>query len=167
VRIGGDSRGWRAARATAARAAAERAAAERERQRIEEQKQAEARIAAAAAPSPPLPSGPKSDKTPAGCWDGMTPGRAPCLVFAGGEMQKGSRYVARWRNTCARRLHVQLCNQRKNGSWECGSDGIAPGATTTWATYEASGEHSGSAIGSDKAADDWTCSDAYKGWKAH
>ncbi len=82
-----------------------------------------------------------------------------CLVI---EKQAYSVYeptmlILRLRNTCARRVYANFCNQRTDGSWDCGADGVSSGGALSWTTYGANGKSEYDYTGSTKWENDWVC----------
>lgn len=77
---------------------------------------------------------------------------------------RDDNFLVRYRNICEHRLYVKYCNQKKDGSWSCGSTGIGGGRTSTWDTYNASGRYHYRFIGVLKGSNDWVCSGKVRGW---
>jgi hypothetical protein len=104
-----------------------------------------------------------------GCWNGLTPTRAPCMTLDSSESSTTTpgKVITKWRNACDQRIYATFCNQRTNGTWECGSEGITPGSVHTWATMAANGKHDGWATGSVTPSKDWVCAGKVPNWDRH
>jgi hypothetical protein len=109
--------------------------------------------------------GTSSEMNSSGCWDGrhsQSYGGRECLEVVDARMS-GEKLITKYKNTCGNRVYAQLCNQRKNGSYDCGSSGIGAYSTKTWSTYNAKGSYSWMAVGSDVSSQDWVCARIFGG----
>jgi hypothetical protein len=57
-----------------------------------------------------------------------------------------------------------MCNDKKNGTKDCGSTGLKGGKTTKWSTYNATGEYNWKFVGVVKSSKDWVCAGKVSGW---
>ena len=101
-----------------------------------------------------------------GCWDGLHINKAKCVKASSKWSQhtKG-KFILYLTNTCDRRVYVKKCNQRKNGSWDCGAGGIAGRGKTSWATYDATGRSQWMTVGSIRSNKDWVCAGKISNWR--
>lgn len=107
-----------------------------------------------------------------GCWDGrhdFINGGDQCMQVVSSKWSgsDNTKMTVKYQNTCSYRIYAKMCNQRSNGTYDCGASGIKPGATKNWYTYSASGRYTYIAVGSDKPSQDWNCSSEWGGdtWK--
>lgn len=100
------------------------------------------------------------------CWDGRTSGGGDCVVVddASWSQYTDGQFKVRYKNICDHRVYVRYCNGRENGSEDCGATGIGAGRTSSWSTYNASGEYSYNWIGVERGSMDWVCSGKVSGW---
>ena len=70
----------------------------------------------------------------------------------------------RYENVCQHRVYIRMCNQRMNGTEDCGATGLSPGRTTTWYTYNASGSYRYNMVGVLTSSKDWVCAGKVYGW---
>jgi hypothetical protein len=98
-----------------------------------------------------------------GCWDALSTREGQCLYQVSGKMKDG-RAIVKYGNKCEHRIYVRFCNERNNGSWDCGSDGIRGGRTKIWSTGNATGRTNAKAVGSAKPSQDWNCTDLHSNW---
>lgn len=96
-----------------------------------------------------------------GCWE--APNHCISASARWSEYSKG-KLISEFKNICDQRLYLRFCNERKNGSEDCGSSGLNPGATKKWGTYKANGEYSWRHIGSLNFSKDWVCAGKVRGW---
>jgi hypothetical protein len=91
-----------------------------------------------------------------GCWDGMTPGRSPCLQVNRDSSRPG---VLKLHNSCDRRLVVEWCIQKEDRSWDCEQNGLRGHSSITASTFckSPTGQYWAGAIGAEKPNDDWNC----------
>src|SRR5690606_120631 len=78
------------------------------------------------------------------CWDGKTRSGGSCMVVHDtewSEYTKG-RFIVKYKNVCDHRIYASFCNERNNGSEDCGASGIMPGSIKSWATGDANGRYS-------------------------
>lgn len=99
-----------------------------------------------------------------GCWSGRSSGGQHCLVQSDSKWGDDDYLTVTYTNRCSDRLYVRFCNQRKDGSWDCGVDGIRPGSQKKWSTYKASGRTHANYTGSTKPMQDWVCAGKVPGW---
>ena len=78
---------------------------------------------------------------------------------------KDKKAIVKYGNKCDHRIYARYCNEKNNGKWECGADGIRPGGTKVWSTYNASGRTNAKAIGSVEPEKDWVCTDSHQNWR--
>lgn len=104
-----------------------------------------------------------------GCWNGLTPSRSTCMTLESSEESTttADKVITKWKNACDQRIYATYCNQRTNGTWECGSGGISPGSVTTWTTMSANGRYDGWATGSVTPGKDWVCTGKVPNWDRH
>lgn len=93
----------------------------------------------------------------------------PARQCVRGEVQwlEGGRLLsARMTNNCPGRIYIRFCNLRRNGTQDCGADGLAPGRTKVWSTYNAvRPARSGYRYtGSLKGGSDFICAGKVPGW---
>ena len=96
-----------------------------------------------------------------GCWDGRTSNGGPCMVVQNTEWtgSNNDRLKVTYYNQCAERIYASFCNERSDGSEDCGASGIRGYKTKTWSTYNANGQYSYEWVGSVKSSADWVCND--------
>ena len=92
-----------------------------------------------------------------GCWDGRDSYGGPCMIVSD-TYWRDTTFYAKYTNKCNNRIYARFCNGRKDGGDDCGADGIRPGGTKTWYTYESNGRYNYDWIGSDNGSKDWVCS---------
>lgn len=122
-------------------------------------------------PTPPAPSVPVQGGTAAGgasapadeeqtapdtdgCW---VPIRKPACVVVEQTKWSGTEFIIRYRNNCPGGVYMGFCNARKDGTTDCGADHVAAGKSTSWWTYNATGDYAYKYTGSNKASSDWVC----------
>ena len=100
------------------------------------------------------------------CWDGRTSSGGACMVVADTKWSEYSknRFIVKYKNICNHRIYARFCNERNNGSEDCGASGISPGRTHGWATGNANGRYSYNWIGVGKGSKDWVCAGKVEGW---
>ena len=100
------------------------------------------------------------------CWDGKTSRNSPCMVVDNDRWSQYSegQFIVTYRNVCDHRIYARFCNERKDGTEDCGASGISPGKTKNWSTYRANGRYSYKWIGVTKGSMDWVCSGTVNGW---
>jgi len=98
------------------------------------------------------------------CWDGKTSGGGPCMVVHDTEWSEYTqgRFIVKYKNVCDHRIYASFCNERNNGSEDCGASGIMPGSVKSWATGDANGRYSYEWIGVERGSKDWLCNGKYK-----
>lgn len=81
-------------------------------------------------------------------------------------LEGGRLLTARMTNNCPGRIYIKFCNLRRNGTQDCGADGLAPGRTKAWSTYNAvRPARSGYRYtGSLRGGSDWVCAGRVPGW---
>jgi len=102
-----------------------------------------------------------------GCWDGMVPftqGTGSCLYKVSTSWPDKTKFRVKWGNRCGHRMYIKFCNERTDKSWDCGASGIGPNKTHSWSTYNATGRHTVTAVGSVKGSSDWTCAGKITDW---
>ncbi len=62
------------------------------------------------------------------------------------------------------RVYARFCNQRSNGTWDCGASGISANRTHNWTTYNATGRYKIRWIGSNNPSKDWVCAGKVSNW---
>lgn len=92
-----------------------------------------------------------------GCF---VPPRYPvqCVVVDKTKMNK-DEFTVTYRNNCEGRVYMSFCNMHKDGSADCGADGVRQGGKMSWQTYNATGAYAYKYTGSRKAEYDWVCGD--------
>lgn len=96
-----------------------------------------------------------------GCWDAPS----HCITAsARWSKHNEGKLISEFTNTCRHRLYIRFCNEKNNGSEDCGSSGLKPGKTKKWGTNKATGEYSWRHIGSVTPSKDWVCSGKVRGW---
>jgi hypothetical protein len=73
----------------------------------------------------------------------------------------GDQLIVKFRNNCEARVYGTMCLKRKDGTADCGADGIAQGGLTTYYAYDAEGTYAYKFTGSTKSGSDWVCADRY------
>lgn len=89
-----------------------------------------------------------------------------CLVVGSkwSQMTEG-RIIVTYRNACDRRIVVKKCNERADGSADCGTGGIRGGEAVKWATSNATGRYAYNMIGVDNPNKDWVCMGRTENWR--
>ncbi len=95
------------------------------------------------------------------CW---IPASTCLTASADWSEQTDGRVIVTYRNTCERRILVKKCNERTDGSADCGSGGINPGGVSRWATSNATGRYSYRMVGVDEANKDFICLGEVDNW---
>ena len=112
--------------------------------------------------TPNEPSEPTTPTEPDNaCWSGLHPDGRSCVVGHSEQaVSVGGTPELRLRmeNTCSGRVYGRFCNERADGTWDCGADGIRGGATKVWSTLNPSGESWFIFTGSNQWTEDWVCS---------
>lgn len=103
-----------------------------------------------------------------GCWDAKNRSGGSCISTS----SRWSKYtddklIVTYTNECSHRIYITKCNERNNGSWDCGSGGISPGNSTNWNTGDASGAYEWVTVGSDRGSKDWVCAGKHPDWDIH
>lgn len=100
------------------------------------------------------------------CWDGRTNTGGPCMQVAGDKWSTYTegKFIVTYRNVCDHRIYARFCNERNNGSEDCGASGISAGGTKSWSTYNANGRYGYNWVGVTKASKDWVCAGKIDGW---
>lgn len=96
------------------------------------------------------------------CW----PPSPNCLVVGSewSQMTEG-RIIVTYRNACDRRIVVKKCNERADGSADCGTGGIRGGEAVKWPTSNATGRYAYNMIGVDNPNKDWVCMGRTENWR--
>ena len=97
-----------------------------------------------------------------GCWN--TSGMNCISASAKWSQYEKDLLIVTYRNTCDARVYIKMCNSRKDGSKDCGSEGIFPGQTATWSTHNANGRYNWKTVGSTRSSSDWECSGKVNNW---
>jgi len=106
---------------------------------------------------PPSTVSPETSPDADGCY---VPQHVPeCLVIEKNTLDASNYQVLRLRNNCPQRVYASFCNQRLNGTWDCGADGASSGGSISWWTYGAAGRSIYQYTGSTKWMNDWVCAD--------
>ena len=105
---------------------------------------------------PPASDEPEPENS---CWSGAHNDGTPCVVASAETVDSfGTPQIRLYlKNTCSGRVYGKFCNERTDGTWDCGADGIRGGETKTWSTLEPSGNYWGVFTGSDDWSEDWVC----------
>ena len=100
------------------------------------------------------------------CWDGRNSRGGPCMVVHDTKWSQYTegRFTVTFRNTCNNRIYARFCNERNNGSEDCGASGISAGNTKSWSTSNANGRYSYNWIGVEKGSKDWVGSGKVSNW---
>lgn len=100
------------------------------------------------------------------CWDGKTSTGGACMVVHETKWSQHSqdRFTVIYRNVCNHRIYARFCNDRKDGSPDCGASGISAGNTKSWSTGNADGRYSYKWVGATQGSKDWVCSGKVPGW---
>ena len=83
------------------------------------------------------------------CWDGRNSRGGPCMEVHDTKWSQYTegRFTVTFRNTCSNRIYARFCNERDNGSEDCGASGISAGNTKSWSTSNANGRYTYNWIG--------------------
>lgn len=115
-----------------------------------------------ASPPPSQPSEPPAPTEPDNaCWSGLHADGRNCVVarteqgLSLGGTPEAKLYLE---NTCSGRVYGKFCNERADGTWDCGADGIRGGATKVWSTLNPTGASWFIFTGSNEWTEDWVCS---------
>lgn len=105
-----------------------------------------------------------------GCWDGrhsFINGGSSCFKHSTSTWLNENKLKVVYKNTCSDRIYAKYCNGKTNGISDCGAAGVRPGGTKSWVTYNATGDYSYIAVGSDISSKDWVCASRWGGpnWK--
>ncbi|MEQ3637488.1 hypothetical protein [Alcanivorax sp.] len=100
------------------------------------------------------------------CWDARNSGGGPCMVVHNTKWSQYSKgnFIVTYRNSCNNRIYARFCNERKDGSEDCGASGIGAGKTKSWSTSNANGRYSYRSIGVERGSKDWVCSGKVSDW---
>ena len=100
------------------------------------------------------------------CWDARNSGGARCMVVHNTKWSQYSKgnFIVTYRNSCNNRIYARFCNERKDGSEDCGASGSGAGKTKSWSTSNANGRYSYRSIGVERGSKDWVCSGKVSGW---
>lgn len=82
--------------------------------------------------------------------------------------ENGRLLSARMTNNCGSRVYIKYCIHRTSGAPDCGADGLPPGQTKVWNTYNADKRMIARFryIGSLRTDQDWVCAGRSPGWNA-
>ena len=113
-------------------------------------------------PTPSQPSEPMAPADPDNaCWSGLHADGRSCVVgYTEQTVSLGGTPEAKlyMENTCSGRVYGRFCNERSDGTWDCGADGIRSGAVKVWSTLNPTGESWFIFTGSHEWTEDWICS---------
>jgi hypothetical protein len=105
-------------------------------------------------------SGNNAGKSTDSCWDAPS----NCVVVKSSRWQK-DQFIIVYENICNKRVYVGKCLEQKDGKSSCGADGIYPGKTNHWDTYNATGRSFVKWLGVEDPADDWVCAGKAPHWR--
>ncbi len=96
--------------------------------------------------------------------DGCYATPSGCVEMTGSWSRNNETFTSKYENKCGGRVVVNHCNYRTGQSLDCGQNGIRPGRSTTWKSYDATGEYQAEWVGSLNSSNDWVCVNKSGGW---